>query len=287
MPNDPDRVLAIEGTLAEAFSAGFASAVEAMTGDRPTLSIQERVGGADEEAPDTGNVFWWEQPLSHAPDAALWVGAPEDTWTHIGGQALAAAGIEAPSNEDVLQTYQELLQQGLSALASALGSRIGQEVTCGEGQRVEKAPQPGLITLGFGGEAAESQVLRLAFSGALVESLETVRPEPPQGAGNRLPSASASGSVELTGGATEAMALLLDVELPVSVSFGRAHIPLKDVLKLASGSIVELNRTVAQPVEVIVNNCVIARGEVVVVDGNYGVRVRQIISRRERLRTLN
>lgn len=80
--------------------------------------------------------------------------------------------------------------------------------------------------------------------------------------------------------------LLLEVELPVSVSFGRAELPLKDVLKLTTGSIVELNRTVEEPVELIVNNCVIARGEVVVVDGNYGVRIRQIISPQERLRTL-
>ena len=81
--------------------------------------------------------------------------------------------------------------------------------------------------------------------------------------------------------------LLLDVEMPVSVSFGRASVPLKDVLKLTSGSIVELNRGVSDPVELIVNNCVIARGEVVVVEGNYGVRIQQIISARERLRTLN
>jgi flagellar motor switch protein FliN/FliY len=75
--------------------------------------------------------------------------------------------------------------------------------------------------------------------------------------------------------------------MPVSVSFGRAQLPLKDVLRLTSGSIVELNRSVTEPVEVIVNNCVIARGEVVVVEGNYGVRVREIISRSERLRTLH
>ena len=80
--------------------------------------------------------------------------------------------------------------------------------------------------------------------------------------------------------------LLLDVELPVSVSFGRAELPLKDVLKLTTGSIVELNRGVNEPVEVIVNNCVVARGEVVVMDGNYGVRIHQIISPQERLRTL-
>ena len=88
-------------------------------------------------------------------------------------------------------------------------------------------------------------------------------------------------------GQSKTIELLLDVELPVSVSFGRTHLALKDVLKLTSGSIVELNRAVSEPVEVIVNNCVIARGEVVVVEGNYGVRIHQIISRRERLRTLN
>jgi len=81
--------------------------------------------------------------------------------------------------------------------------------------------------------------------------------------------------------------LLFDVELPVSVSFGRALVPLKEILKLNSGSIVELNRAVTEPVEVIINNCVIARGEVVVVEGNYGVRIQQIISRQDRLRSLN
>ena len=80
--------------------------------------------------------------------------------------------------------------------------------------------------------------------------------------------------------------LLLDVELPVSVSFGRTEIPMKDVLKLTTGSIVELNRNINEPVEVLVNHCLIARGEVVVVEGNYGVRIQQIISRTDRLRSI-
>ena len=75
------------------------------------------------------------------------------------------------------------------------------------------------------------------------------------------------------------------VRLTVDV-LGRAELPLRDVLKLNSGSIVELNRTISDPVEIIVNNCVIARGEVVVVEGNYGVRFHQVVSREERLRTL-
>jgi flagellar motor switch protein FliN/FliY len=81
----------------------------------------------------------------------------------------------------------------------------------------------------------------------------------------------------------ETLDLLLDVELPVSVSFGKAQMPLQQVLKWTPGSIVELECGVNEPVEVVVNNCVIARGEVVVVDGNYGVRVQEIVSRAQRL----
>jgi flagellar motor switch protein FliN/FliY len=83
----------------------------------------------------------------------------------------------------------------------------------------------------------------------------------------------------------ETLDLLLDLELPVSVSFGKAQMPLQQILKWTTGSIVELETAVNEPVEVVVNNCVIARGEVVVVDGNYGVRVQQIVSRAERLQS--
>ncbi|MDQ2839607.1 MAG: flagellar motor switch protein FliN, partial [Acidobacteriota bacterium] len=77
--------------------------------------------------------------------------------------------------------------------------------------------------------------------------------------------------------------LLLDVELPVSVSFGRAALKLHDAIKLITGSLIELDRGLSDPVELLVNNCVIARGEVVVVEGNYGVRITEIVSQKERL----
>ena len=73
--------------------------------------------------------------------------------------------------------------------------------------------------------------------------------------------------------------------MPVSVSFGKSTLQIREVLKLNTGSIVELDRVVTDPVEVIVNDCVIARGEVVVVDGNYGVRINALASREDRLRT--
>jgi flagellar motor switch protein FliN len=70
--------------------------------------------------------------------------------------------------------------------------------------------------------------------------------------------------------------LLDDVEVPLSISFGKAQLPLRDVLKLGTGSIIELDRTVSEPVDIVVSNRVVARGEVVVIDGNYGVRVTHV-----------
>ena len=80
--------------------------------------------------------------------------------------------------------------------------------------------------------------------------------------------------------------LLLDVELPVSVSFGDSEMALKDVLKLGAGSVIELDRAVNDPVTIVVNHKPIAKGEVVMVDGNYGVRILEVESRADRIRSL-
>ena len=80
--------------------------------------------------------------------------------------------------------------------------------------------------------------------------------------------------------------LLLDVELPVSISFGSSEMMLKDVMKMGTGSIIELNKTVNDPVAIIVNRKPIAYGEVVMVDGNYGVRILEVESTADRIRSL-
>lgn len=80
--------------------------------------------------------------------------------------------------------------------------------------------------------------------------------------------------------------LLLDVELPITVSFGETEMPLRDVLKLGVGSVIELDKSVNDPVTVIVNQKPIAQGEVVMVEGNYGVRILEVESTAERIRSL-
>jgi flagellar motor switch protein FliN/FliY len=77
--------------------------------------------------------------------------------------------------------------------------------------------------------------------------------------------------------------ILLDIELPVTLRFGRRQMSLDDILRLDSGSIVEFDRAVNDPVEVLVNDRIVARGEAVTVAGHYGVRILEIASPRDRL----
>ena len=79
------------------------------------------------------------------------------------------------------------------------------------------------------------------------------------------------------------MDLLLDVSLDLSVELGRASVPVRDILQLGPGSILELDKLAGEPVDIMVNGKLIARGEVVVVDENFGIRVTEIASRNERL----
>ena len=80
--------------------------------------------------------------------------------------------------------------------------------------------------------------------------------------------------------------LLLDVELGVMLRFGRRHAVLREVLELGAGVVLELDREIQEPVDLLLNNRVIARGEVVVIDGNYGLRVTEVASPEQRLRSL-
>ncbi len=80
--------------------------------------------------------------------------------------------------------------------------------------------------------------------------------------------------------------MLLDVTLPISIELGRTSMPIEDILNLGPGSVVELNRLAGEPVDLLVNDKLIAKGEVVVVDENFGVRVTTMVSHEERLRSL-
>jgi flagellar motor switch protein FliN/FliY len=82
------------------------------------------------------------------------------------------------------------------------------------------------------------------------------------------------------------LGLLLDIPLKVTVELGRTQKVIKDILELSQGSIVELDKLAGEPVDILVNNKLIAKGEVVVIDENFGVRVTDIVNQWERIQKL-
>jgi flagellar motor switch protein FliN/FliY len=84
---------------------------------------------------------------------------------------------------------------------------------------------------------------------------------------------------------SQTLDVLLDIELPVTVRFGSKEMTFGEIMTLSAGSLVEFDRAPQDPVEVVVNDRVVARGEIVMVQGNYAVRITGISSQRERLDT--
>jgi flagellar motor switch protein FliN/FliY len=89
------------------------------------------------------------------------------------------------------------------------------------------------------------------------------------------------------GGAQHDIDMILDIPVQLTVELGRTRIPIKHILQLAQGSVVELDGLAGEPMDVLVNGCLIAQGEVVVVNDKFGIRLTDIITPSERIRKLN
>ncbi len=81
--------------------------------------------------------------------------------------------------------------------------------------------------------------------------------------------------------------MIMDIPVLMSVELGRTKIPIKHILQLAQGSVVELDGLAGEPMNVLINGCLIAQGEVVVVNEKFGIRLTDIITPSERIRKLN
>ena len=95
-----------------------------------------------------------------------------------------------------------------------------------------------------------------------------------------------TGDMQLSSDEMNNISLIMDVKLPVRVRIGKKRMLLKDVLNMDIGSVIELNQLANDPLEILVDNHVIAEGEVVIVDGNFGVQITTIGSKKDRLNKL-
>ena len=133
------------------------------------------------------------------------------------------------------------------------------------------------------GEKFAALSLRFFVNSALFDALSVSTPAPPAGEPQEVPNQpqpSLAGAVPLN------LELLLDVELEATIRFGEREMLLRDVLGLMPGAVIELNQMVNEPVSLLVAGRLIARGEVVVVDGNFGLRVTEVASPGQRAELL-
>lgn len=87
-------------------------------------------------------------------------------------------------------------------------------------------------------------------------------------------------------GQTQNLDIVLDIPVTLSMELGRTRMSIRDLLKLKNGSVVELQKMVHEPLDVLVNGTLVARGEAVVVDDRFGVRLTDVISPMERVKKL-
>jgi flagellar motor switch protein FliN len=94
------------------------------------------------------------------------------------------------------------------------------------------------------------------------------------------------GEAAASTGETKSLNLILDIPLTVTVELGRSKMLINDLLQLGQGSVIELTKLVGEPLEVLVNQKLVARGEVVVVNEKFGVRLTDIVSPMERVQSM-
>jgi len=198
------------------------------------------------------------------------------------GEATDAAS-QAPRSEDE-DALRVLAESVAREVASALGEILGKPVSL-------EAPSSEWLPAGGAGLPAWSEGVSLAVTlsvGEITAESSLVVPRAEMAAASAGPMAAEFPSLGESAGRRNGggMEMLLDVSLPVTVELGRARMMIRDILHLAPGSVVELDKLAGEPVDILINEKSIARGEVVVIDENFGVRLTSIVTPSERVASL-
>ncbi len=139
--------------------------------------------------------------------------------------------------------------------------------------------------------SANEQFTADDWAAAMAEQAEAEAAPQPAAAAPEAQTANvfANLSAESMGLAPEAarnLELVMDIPIQLTVELGRTRMPIRNLLQLAQGSVVELNELAGEPLDVFVNGCLVAQGEVVVVNEKFGIRLTDIITPSERLKKL-
>jgi flagellar motor switch protein FliN len=188
---------------------------------------------------------WWHQPLGVAPDATLIVGLPAAACDSIFAVVRQGGLLGVDPAGEAADAILRILANACATIAPGL---------CGIAGPLETPPQDTPLIFSLELAAGGQHKMAVLLSPSLIGAIEA----------------------EAHGELPDAGPVLLNLDLPVCISLGRARLEFRDLLRLSTGSVVELDRMLGDAVDVTINDSVIARGEIVVVEGNYGVRIQSV-----------
>jgi flagellar motor switch protein FliN/FliY len=197
------------------------------------------------------------------PGARLILAADLEEMTGI----LEAGRLIAAGHGDA-ETVRDLWMGILASVAARLGGRLETAETVDAQAGTEGEPEPCTLRLGDHAARLTLSVATMEGTGASAGAVGHAR--------GAAPGEDLRGNYDL----------LLEVELDAQVRFGSREVELKELLELGPGDVVELDRNVADPVDLIVGGRIVARGEVVLVDGNFGLRVTEVAEPVRRLESI-
>jgi flagellar motor switch protein FliN/FliY len=194
-------------------------------------------------------------------------------------QKFLAESIDASAelNQERKEALEELLRQVAGLAATTLKGLFGEAKL--ELSSTEPPSWPGIDVALLASEASSGKVpLGLRLSPELLASVSSTKAAQPPAAASETTSAAVTHEPNFD--------LLLGVNLSLTLRFGQRILPLREILDLTSGSVIELDREVQEPADLLLGDKLIARGEVVIVDGNYGLRITEVADARQRIGTL-
>ena len=229
-------------------------------------------------------------PTDVRPSGRQWVatirsdssahGTGELCFDEVGAASVTALVMglnEAPPDASILDTLKEALTQALSSHKE--NSTHGVLLRVVQLDAREKASGPAVAGCMFEAAGMAAPLL-VSFGG----SLDLTMAEQANAADAAAAHAIVDDQVDES--PADRIDVILDIDLPLIVRFGRTELPLKTLARMGPGSLIDLGRSADDPVDVLVSNRVVARGEVVIVGGNYGVRILDVVSPKERIRSM-
>ncbi len=236
-------------------------------------SVEARTGAPSAETP----VLCFQLSISGGLHGNAYLQVGKSDALRLAQKLLAKAEeSSAELNQDCIAALQKLFAQIAGLASTALRNPFGDVKI--EVSTIEPSASKGVIVALLASEGASGKLtLQLQLSPEVLKGVSSAKPATP--APNPTTGANPSTA---TAPQEPNLDLLLGVNLNLTLRFGQRVLPLREIIELNAGTIVELDREVQDPADLLLGDRVIARGQVVIVDGNYGLRITEVTDGRQR-----